>query len=71
MRIEGVVIVNAVIDEDGNTQVNDVETDGRAGQEVLALAAERALGRWKFEPGRVNGDPLPVGLRVRVRFTLN
>ena len=66
-RIEGVVIIEAIIDRNGNV------TDARALKPLplgLDLAALDAVKKWKFKPGTLNGQPVPVIYNLTVNFRL-
>ena len=66
-RIEGIVVIEAVIDRDGNV------TDARVLKPLpmgLDTAALDAVKRWKFKPGTLNGQPVPVYYNLTVTFRL-
>jgi protein TonB len=65
-RVEGTVLLEATIDEDGNV-VNLIVL-----RSVPALdqAALEAVGQWKYEPTLLNGTPVPILMSVSVRFEL-
>lgn len=65
-RIEGVVVLDAVIDAAG--RVSDV----RVTRSIQALdqAAIDAVRQWRFTPTLLNGEPVSILLTVTVRFTL-
>lgn len=65
-RIQGVVTVDAVIDEHGNVvQVHAVD-----GQALLIPAAMKAVMQWKYEPTYLNGVAVPLELHATVSFSL-
>ena len=67
-RIQGVVIVQAIINKQGN--VTDVKV--LKGLPMgLSEAAARALTRWKFQPATRNGQPINVYFNLTVNFTLS
>jgi periplasmic protein TonB len=66
-RTRGVVILEAVIGEDG--RVRDVRV--LRGVALLDDAAIRAVRQWQFTPTLLNGQPVPVVMTVTVAFTLN
>jgi protein TonB len=66
-HIQGIVMIDAVIDEHGNV----VEMKVVSGPPLLIQAALDALSRWKYEPTYLNDEPVPVQLNVTVRFQLN
>jgi len=68
MRIEGVVLVEAVIDEAGNVADARVLKDIGMG---CGQAAVEAIRTWRYEPATLNGRPVSVYLEVRVSFRLH
>lgn len=67
-RIEGRVIIEIVVDEEGT-----VYRDARVLRSIPALnqPAIDAVRRWRFEPARLDGEPVPVVATVTVDFHLN
>ena len=65
-RIEGTVILEAVIGIDG--AVREVRVLRPA--PFLEAAAVEAVRQWLFTPTRLNGEPVPVVMTVTVTFTL-
>jgi protein TonB len=66
-RIRGIVIIEAVIDREGNV------TDARILRALpmgLDQAALQAIRQWRFRPGTLNGKPVPVIYNVTVNFEL-
>ena len=65
-RVEGVVIIEAVIATDGTVR------DARVlrSQPLLDRAAVDAVRQWRYEPTRLNGQPVPVIVTVTVQFRL-
>jgi protein TonB len=66
-RVEGVVILEAVIAEDGS--VRDVRV--LRSKPLLDDAAVEAVRQWRFTPTLLNGQAVPVVMTVTVSFTLN
>ena len=64
MQIDGVVTLDALIDEKGNV----AETRVLSGPRALQRAAERAVALWVFEPARSDGKGIPSHLTLSVRF---
>jgi protein TonB len=64
--IEGIVIVETVIDETGTVR------DARVLRSVPLLdeAALAAVRQWRFTPTTLNGSAIPVLMTVTVRFEL-
>jgi len=66
-RVEGLVILEAVIGEDG--AVRDVRV--LRSVPLLDEAAKEAVRQWQFSPTLLNGEPVPVVMTVTVSFTLH
>lgn len=66
-RIQGKVILNAVIGKDGTIQ-NLTLASGHA---LLAPAALEAVRKWVYKPTLLNGEPVEVVTQIEVNFTLS
>jgi periplasmic protein TonB len=66
-RIEGAVVLLAVIGKDGSVQDVRVES----GLPLLAQAAIEAVRQWRYRPYLVNGEPVEVDSRITINFTLS
>ncbi len=66
-RIQGVVIVQAIIDKQGNVTNVKVLKGLPMG---LDKAAADAIQTWKFQPATLNGKPVDVYYNLTVNFTL-
>ena len=66
-RVAGVVIVEAIIDKDGNVDKVRVIKGLPMG---LSEEAERAVRQWHFKPGTMNGQPVDVIFNLIVNFEL-
>ena len=66
-RTQGVVKIDAIIDEKGNV----VELRAVSGPPLLIHAALDAVKSWKFEPTYLDDAPTSVELNVTVTFELN
>ena len=66
-RISGIVIIEAVIDRQGNVTEARILKPLPMGLDQQALAA---IKQWKFRPGRLNGQPVPVYYNLTVNFRL-
>lgn len=65
--VQGMVIVEAVIDEQGNvTNVRLI----RGLPMALDQAAMQAVQQWQFKPARLNGHPVKVFYTLTVNFTI-
>jgi TonB family protein len=65
-HIEGAVLLNVNIDDEGN--VGRVELV--SGHPILAPAAMDAVLEWKYRPFVLNGVAAPVETTVAVKFAL-
>jgi len=66
-RLQGVVIVQAIIDKQGSvTNVKVLKGLGMG----LDQAAVDAIKKWKFEPATLNGKPVAVYYNLTVNFRL-
>jgi len=65
-RIQGIVQIDAIIDQQGNV----VQEHAISGSGILIPAALKAVSQWKYEPTYLNGEPYPVTLTVEVTFRL-
>ena len=66
-RIEGTVVLMAVIGKDGSVQDVRVES----GLPLLAQAAIDAVRLWRYRPYLLNGEPVEVDSRITINFTLS
>jgi protein TonB len=65
-RIQGVVVMQVIINEDGN--VSNIQLV--SGHPVLAPAAIEAVKQWKYKPYKLNGAPVEIETQIEVNFTL-
>ncbi|MBZ5656207.1 MAG: energy transducer TonB [Acidobacteriia bacterium] len=65
-HIQGVVVLTAVIDKDGNIQNLQVVS----GHPMLAPAAIEAVKQWRYKPFLLSGQPFEVETTVTVTFSL-
>ena len=65
-RIEGTVILEALVGEDGN--VHDVKVT--SGPAVLGPAAKQAVEQWHYQPFQLNGKPVQMSTSVKIIFKL-
>ena len=66
-RIEGTVVVVAVIGTDGT--VKDVRVE--SGPVLLAQAAIDAVKQWRYKPYLLNGTPVEIDSRITINFTMS
>jgi protein TonB len=65
-RVEGTVVLMAVIGQDGT--VKDVRVE--SGLPILAQAAIDAVKQWRYKPYLIDGEPVEVDSRITINFTL-
>jgi protein TonB len=65
-RVEGVVILEAVIDAQGRVEAVRVLRSIA----LLDQAAVDAVKQWRFTPALLNAEPVPVVMTVTVNFML-
>jgi protein TonB len=66
-RLEGPVVLMAVIGQDGS--VKDVRVE--SGLPILAQAAIDAVKQWRYKPYLIDGEPVEVDSRITINFTLS
>jgi periplasmic protein TonB len=66
-RISGTVHLRAIIGKDGTVRELEV-VDGNP---LLAQAAKVAVQNWRYQPTRLNSEPVEVETYVTVNFVLN
>ncbi len=66
IRLEGTVVIRAVIANDGT--VESLET--LSGHPLLARAAMDAIVRWRYRPTLLNGQPVEVEILITVTYRL-
>ena len=64
-RIQGKVMLNAVIGKDGAIQNLTVAS----GHPLLVQAALDAVRQWVYQPTLLNGEPVEVVTQIEVNFT--
>jgi len=66
-RIQGQVLIDAVLDEEGNV----IQMQVVSGPPLLHQAALDALKKWKYEPVYLNDQPIAVEMIVTITFQLS
>jgi TonB family protein len=66
MKIQGAVVLNALIGRDGNIQNLRV----LSGPTILSAAAQEAIKQWRFRPYMQSGQAVETQARVTVNFTI-
>ena len=64
--VQGDVVIETTIDKSGSV----VRTHVVSGPAMLRTSALEALKRWKYEPSRLNGEPVEVQMQVTIKFRL-
>jgi protein TonB len=67
-RVTGIVIVEAIINKDGEVEQVKVIKGLPMG---LSESAAEAVRKWKFKPGTLNGEPVEVIFNLTVNFKLD
>jgi TonB family protein len=63
-HVEGDVIIRTTIDKNGNVTHMEIVS----GPTMLRQAALAALGRWKYEPSKLDGQAVAVQMLVTIKF---
>jgi protein TonB len=66
-RIQGAVVVHAVIAKDGTIENLRVIS----GHPMLVPSALEAIRQWRYRPYVLNGEPVEVETQVTVNFVLS
>lgn len=66
-RLSGVVVIEAVIDEQGQVKGMRVVS----GHPLLVPAAMKAVAQRRYEPTVLDGEPTPIDLRVEIKFSVS
>jgi TonB family protein len=66
-KYQGTIVVSAVVGVDGTAQDMKVVRGLGLGLDQKAV---QAISKWKFNPGTVNGQPVPVVAQIEVNFRL-
>jgi protein TonB len=66
-RVQGDVILQAIIDKDGN--IKDLQLI--SGHPMLVPSAIEAVKQWRYKPYQLNGSPVEVETTVTVIFRLS
>src|SRR6202453_5529870 len=63
-NVQGDVVIRATIDKNGHV----THTEVVSGPVMLRPAALDALSRWRYEPSKLDGQPVSVQMLVTIRF---
>jgi len=64
-KMQGVVVIDALVDATG--KVSDMRVI--SGTPRLTQVAMQALPTWKYEPARLNGQPIAMHMNVSINFS--
>jgi len=67
MKVQGSVILQALIGRDGN--IEDLHV--LSGPAILSSAAMQAVKQWRFRPYYLSGEPVETQARITVNFTIS
>jgi protein TonB len=67
MKVQGSVLLQALIGKDGNIQDLHV----LSGPAILSEAARQAVKQWRFKPYLQNGEAVETEARITVNFTIS
>jgi periplasmic protein TonB len=67
MKVQGAVVLEALIGRDGNIQDLHV----LSGPTILSAAAREAVKQWRFRPYLQSGQPVETEARITVNFTIS
>jgi len=65
-RIQGPVVLKMTVDERGQP----IQVDVLEGHPVFHEAARQAARQWRFEPARVDGQPVVATFKLTLKFSL-
>ncbi len=66
MKVEGAVVMDALIGRDGNIQHLQI----LSGPKILSAAAREAVQQWRFRPFLQSGQAVETESRITVNFTI-
>jgi len=65
-HMEGAVMLDALVGEDGNVH----EVTVTSGPPLLARAAAQAVKQWRYQPFQLNGKPVSIHNQITIQFKL-
>ena len=66
-HVQGDVVIDALVDATGKVAATNVIS----GNSLLQKSAVDALRLWKYQPALLNGEPIPIHIKVTIAFHLN
>lgn len=70
-KIQGKVILQAVVDLDGSVTKIKVEDSEPEGYEPFIKSAVEAVRHWRYEPATLDGEPVAVYFTLKMEFKLD
>jgi TonB family protein len=67
MNVQGSVVLQALVEKDGNIQ----EVQVLSGPDILSGAAVEAVKQWHFKPYYQDGEPVQSQVEITVNFTIS
>jgi TonB family protein len=64
-NVQGVVVIDALVDATGKV----TEMKVVSGPMFLRQAAMEAVSKWKYQPGRLDGQPIAMHTNLNISFT--
>ena len=76
-KMHGLTVLSIVVDADGKPRdirvirslAEEYTPELRSAAESLDDSAVKAIGKYRFKPSMLNGKPVPVSIKIEVRFT--
>ncbi len=65
---QGIVLLKVLVSREG--RVDDLLVLTSSGYDVLDRSAVKAVGKWRFEPGNIDGKRVTMWVKVPVKFEL-
>ena len=66
-KVQGEVVLECIIDEEGHVSINKILKK----VDMVQEAAEEAVKQWRYHPAILNGRPQAVYLVVKLKFNLS
>ena len=63
-KVQGVVVIDALVDATGKV----TEMKVVSGPMSLRQAATEAVSKWKYQPARLNGQPIAMHTNLNISF---
>ena len=66
--VSGLVMINCLIDEQGNVADTKIE---KQSNDAFGPSAVAAVRRWKFKPAQRDGSTVQIHVTIPIKFSLN